>query len=286
MNNLQQLTSSPKAKALLCFCLALVFSVASLPAFLQLDSRADAYFKQAIVQAGMAYASVRLINASVSVIKESNLQIQPAGVGVSLAVGQVLDPLDDLAERVSDVLVMSIAALGLQKLFYELSLWLGSKLMVALLVLLGMSFLASSSRFILIRRGLFKLLLLTLVLRLFLPVSAVVNSYVEDGFFQPRIQSAQQALVIKSIPENSFVMPQSASGWGLVGSARQYVEEKSAQLSRVFDELLSNASLIIESLLVLMYLYITLFIVQIILLPLALFYILYRCSLLCFEAEK
>ena len=68
-----------------------------------LDEQADAYFRSAITKGGLSYATCRVINASVSIVEESSLHLQPAGVGVSLAVGQALDPLDDLTERVSDI---------------------------------------------------------------------------------------------------------------------------------------------------------------------------------------
>ena len=47
-----------------------------------LDDAADAYFRTAITKAGLSYATCRVINASVSIIEESSLHLQPAGVGV------------------------------------------------------------------------------------------------------------------------------------------------------------------------------------------------------------
>ena len=73
-----------------------------------LDQKADTYFSEAMTKAGLAYGVCRVINASVSVIKESQVQLEPAGLGVSLAAGQLLDPLDDMTERASDILVTAI----------------------------------------------------------------------------------------------------------------------------------------------------------------------------------
>lgn len=75
-----------------------------------------------MTKAGVAYGVCRVVNASVSAIKESQIQIEPAGLGVSLAVGQVLDSLDDMTERASDILVTAIVSLGIQKIVYELCL--------------------------------------------------------------------------------------------------------------------------------------------------------------------
>lgn len=86
-----------------------------------LDQKANAYFSETITQAGIAYGVCRVVNASVSVVKESQLQIEPAGIGVSLAAGQVLDPLDDMTERVSDILITAIISLGMLRVQNSLS---------------------------------------------------------------------------------------------------------------------------------------------------------------------
>ena len=99
-----------------------------------LDQKADTYFSGAITRAGLTYSACRVVNASVSVIKESQIQIEPAGLGVSLATGQVLDPLDDMTERASDILVTAIVSLGIQKIAYELSVAFAPVLMAVFLI--------------------------------------------------------------------------------------------------------------------------------------------------------
>ncbi len=73
-----------------------------------LDSTADSYFKDSITKAGVSYGVCRVINATVSVIQESSVQLEPAGIGLSLAVGQIIDPINDMAERLSNVLVKTL----------------------------------------------------------------------------------------------------------------------------------------------------------------------------------
>ena len=59
-----------------------------------IDTSTDTYFREAITKAGVAYATCRVINASVSIVKDSTLQLEPAGVGISLAVGQALGSVE------------------------------------------------------------------------------------------------------------------------------------------------------------------------------------------------
>ena len=71
---------------------------------------ADATFKRALVAFGVA----RGINAAISVLQESEVRVG-VGVGASVKPGQALDPVNDLVERFSWVmLVTSIAAFAVK----------------------------------------------------------------------------------------------------------------------------------------------------------------------------
>lgn len=91
--------------------------------FGSIDSASTKYIDDALIRAVSAYALSRSFNAVVSVFEESHLQIQPAGVGVSLALGEVLDPINDLVERFSWVMLASLTALGIQKALVVIGPW-------------------------------------------------------------------------------------------------------------------------------------------------------------------
>lgn len=85
-----------------------------------LDRAGEAYLDRVLGQAVAAYAIARGINAVISVAKGSEVSVEPLGVGVTLAVGQVLDPVDDLVERFSWVMLLATVALGVQRLLLTL----------------------------------------------------------------------------------------------------------------------------------------------------------------------
>lgn len=256
-----------------------------------LDGPADRYFEQTMTQAGLAYGTTRLINASVSVIMESNLQVQPAGVGLSLAVGQVLDPLNDMAERVSDVLVTAIVALGVQKLMYEICLlFVPAALLVVLLFILFCGF-SHHPLLHSFRRLLLRLSLALLVLRLFLPLSSMLNGWIYQHFFEAQITTVKQALNdesenIQGLADFSKQQQLSTdanraensrfwSQWlenSVVLETADFLEQKSHQIKQAFLSKQQYAATIIEHLLTLTYLYVGLFVIQVLLLPLAMFY--------------
>ncbi len=61
------------------------------------------------------YGVVRTLNAGLSMLQGTVMTLSMGG-GVQIAVGELLDPLNDLIERFSWVVMMAIASLGIQKI--------------------------------------------------------------------------------------------------------------------------------------------------------------------------
>lgn len=244
-----------------------------------IDNLADKYFKESITKAGLAYATVRVINATVSIIQESKLQLEPAGVGVSLAVGQVLDPINDMTERLSDILVFAITSLGVQKLSFEIAQSIFSPFLGIILLVFSALIWLRSEKLQQIQTLLFKLSLILLVARVCLPLSSLANEYLYTHFFAPKIESSRNALEL-GVKENESIgeinLPQSDGVFSALSNTKTFIELKSKQLKNALVYTMQNASLIIENLLALSFLYIGLFILQILLLPLGVFYLLYK----------
>ncbi len=72
----------------------------------------DRGFKRALV----TFAVARSLNGVISVAQGTEVAIQPAGIGINFTPGQILDPINDLIERFSWVMLASSTSLGIQKL--------------------------------------------------------------------------------------------------------------------------------------------------------------------------
>lgn len=94
-------------------------------------SNTDVTFKRALA----AFAISRGLNGVISVAQGTEIAIQPVGVGVTLTVGEILDPLNDLVERFSWLVLLACASLGTQMLLAEImgNLWLSTALTVTAL---------------------------------------------------------------------------------------------------------------------------------------------------------
>lgn len=88
----------------------------------------DKGFKRALV----TFAVARSLNGVISVAQGTEVALQPAGIGINFTPGQILDPVNDLIERFSWVMLASSTSLGLQKLLLSI---LSSTAFTALILL-------------------------------------------------------------------------------------------------------------------------------------------------------
>lgn len=250
-----------------------------------IDTNTDTYFSESMTQAGVAYGVCRVVNASVSTVKESKIQIEPAGLGVSLAAGQVLDPLDDMTERASDILVTAIVSLGIQKIAYELCVYFVPSLIgFAIIILFGMSF-VKGDRATTLRGLVINSIILLAVARLFLPTSSIINAYLQENYFLPQIIKVQNELSMNfpelerlkdmSMPEVDGVVETMKNGFDFVG-------EKTSDLGATLKAMIANMDNMVINLLKLSYLYVAIFIVQVIILPVCAFWFLTRTTNILF----
>lgn len=246
-----------------------------------LDKTADAYFQESILKAGVAYATCRVINASVSIIKESQLQLEPGGVGVSLAIGQALDPIDDMTERLSDILVTAIVSLGVQKLVYEMGVSMAPPIFGGILFFLSILIWFSNKRLGVIQKILIQSLLFIFIARIGLPVSSAANEFVHAHFFEAQISEAQSQLAVYADDFDTlkdFSFPKSDGFFGTIKNNALFLKEKSMAFSQALGVALRHMGNIIENLLKLTFLYVGIFIIQVIVLPLLAFWFLVKTA--------
>ena len=66
------------------------------------------------------YAVARGLNAVISVAQGTRVAVEPVGVGVEVAVGEALNPLQELVDQFSTAMLAAAAVLGLQILLMKL----------------------------------------------------------------------------------------------------------------------------------------------------------------------
>ena len=135
------------------------------------------------------YALARGLNALISVVQGTELAIEPMGVGVTLTPGQVLDPLNDLIEQVSFVLLMASASIGIQKILLSAGdvelfrgLIIGLILITTIVLWLG----RSNQR---LQTNMLRCVVILSILRLAVPITAVTANQVQNWLDNDREQA-------------------------------------------------------------------------------------------------
>ncbi len=146
------------------------------------DKIADNYLDDALAASATAYLAARGINATISVLQDIEFSV---GI-MSGSPGEMLDPLNDLIERFSSVMLFATASLGIQKVMLEISGWAAFKILILiLLTVLAIHYFYSQNCGKFIKQNMniiYKCLILLLALRFVVPLMAIASSYVENTF--------------------------------------------------------------------------------------------------------
>lgn len=62
----------------------------------------------------VSFATARTLNAVISVVQGTQVELQPGGVGMTFTPGQVLDPINDLVEQFSLLMLAASVSFGVQ----------------------------------------------------------------------------------------------------------------------------------------------------------------------------
>ena len=149
--------------------------------------KVDAGLKRALV----SFATARALNGVISVAQGTELSLQPAGVGATLAPGQLLDPVNDLVERFSDLMLGASVLFGAQKIL----LGVGSYWPISTMLTLA----ALAWAWLWLRRRpiepwLSRLLVLALMLRFAVPAVTLGTDLVWQQFLAEDYRVSQQAI--------------------------------------------------------------------------------------------
>ncbi len=150
--------------------------------FNPIDHRAEQYIDASLKKAMISFGITKAMNAVISFFQETTLVIQPLGVGVGVAAGQVLDPLNDMVERASWVFLASATSLGVQRIFLQINQWLAVSVLLNGFLICAL-FSVFVKRFVVDIPGtVFKLGLLILFVRCFIPFSYLINHHLYQTF--------------------------------------------------------------------------------------------------------
>jgi hypothetical protein len=160
-----------------------------------LDSRAQASADRVFHQALLTYAAVRTLDAAVSLAEGTEIALQPGGMGVTVSAGEVLEPIDDIVEQFSSVMLVSTTSLGVQSLLLRASAWGVITVLLIVFLVARVGTACFPDRFHpKVRRFVAGGTSLLLVCRFAVPVYALGSAVFFERFLQPSQVEAVQAI--------------------------------------------------------------------------------------------
>ncbi|MDH5471855.1 MAG: hypothetical protein OEY87_06635 [Gammaproteobacteria bacterium] len=178
-----------------------------------LDEQGKNYTEQGLKRALVTYALARGLNGVISVAQGTEIAVQPVGVGLTFAPGQILDPVNDLIERFSTVVLVSGASLGIQRMLIEITSWFWFSLLCSFMLFASVFMIWKHALYkTSYSRLLYKTTAILLLIRLSVPLIAVLNEGVYLLFLQSQYEESSTQLEtvsdnVNQLQQNS-VQPQ------------------------------------------------------------------------------
>ncbi len=247
-----------------------------------IDNQASAYFSVSIKEALASYAVVRVIDAVTTIIENSKTDIGILGNGENVATGEAVAPLDNIINNLSNIFLTSIIALNVEEMAYEIGKHFTPKvlgILLFILIPLILFRLNTASTLIL------DIIIFILIVRFFLPLSGIINNYLYTNYFTTKIESIKTDLQNLS---SGFKDLREISDFprfeyhGLLSSIKDianylkdlsiFVAKKTKEFSISTFNVIKNSPQIINDLIKLSAIYVAIFVIQVIILPLGTFW--------------
>jgi hypothetical protein len=254
--------------------LVVVLAIALASAWLKpLDVAATEQVDAGLKRALVSFATARALNAIISVAQGTDVAMQPGGVGVTFAPGQILRPLNELVGQFAELMLAASVAFGAMKVLISIGSHWGISMLLSA-VALG---------WLLIRwRGweapgwLATALLVLLLARFAVPLVTIGSDVVFHKFLSGDYAESQSAIE-GSAGQMAALNPPSngaTAGSGMTDRFRGWLSQGVDAVGGRLEKLKHSAGQVTEHIVKL----IVVFLMQTMVVPLFLFWALYRTA--------
>ena len=171
----------PKVIITVCLLLLAFFSVSKL-----FDTYGEQYTEEGFQRSLVAFAIAKTLNGAISVVQGTEVAVEPAGIGLILTPGQILDPVNDLIERFSWVMLICTTSLGIQSILLKIFSSYYFSIIVTVSLFMMVLFLWKYHKTSLsLRNILYRAIVFLVILRFFIPIMAITS----DGLYKAFLES-------------------------------------------------------------------------------------------------
>lgn len=160
----------------------------------QADDLGRAYAQETLARALVTFAIARTLNGVISTAQGTELSLEPGGVGVNFHIGEILDPINDLIERFSVVMLVSTSSLGLQNVLLAMTGWWGISALLSAAAIVALLTLWAPRSIPISARLAQRWLLIIALVRFAIPALMITSTLVFNTFLAEEHAAATQAL--------------------------------------------------------------------------------------------
>lgn len=164
-----------------------------------LDEKGAIATEEGLTRALVTFGVSRGLNGVISVVQGTEVAVEPVGIGMTFTPGQILDPVNDLVERFSTIVLVAGTAFGIQRVALEVSSaelysWITTALLIVVIVFVWgqgsvPKWLFSSA---------LKLTLVLVIVRFAVPVLAIAGDVFYQHFLEPQFTESSEQLNVTS----------------------------------------------------------------------------------------
>jgi hypothetical protein len=231
-----------------CLLLLAFFSVSKSMGIFSFDSYGEQYTEEGFTRSIAAFGIAKGLNGLISVVQGTEVAVEPVGVGVIFTPGQILDPVNDLIERFSWVMLICTTSLGIQSILLTMFSSSGFSVSVAAMLLLTVLFIwhqrSASTE---LKNILYRLAAFLIILRFFIPLMAITSdvlykAFLESTYIESTRQLEQSNTAIANLSENKKINKEATDkSWYDVMSSNIDSVISSIDVDRYYQQLKEEA---------------------------------------------
>ena len=199
-----------------------------------LDTHSSEQLDIALQRSLTTFAVARGLNGLVSVVQGTEVNLAPAGMGATFTPGELLDPVNDMVERFSWVMLMSSVSIGVQEVMLLIGKTALFKILFSLLALLLLLqlWIPKTRVFVSLNFNV-KLVLLLVLLRFSVPALVMVNELVYESVLSQQYEHSYEE-VVKTSDEVEEMVREVQKKKAKVTEERSFIER--FNVSRQYDD--------------------------------------------------
>lgn len=238
-----------------------------------LDGAASRHVDDGLKRALTTFGTARLLNAGLSLAQGTQIAVSPFGLGMTLSVGQLLRPVNELVSQFAELMLAASVAFGAMKLLILIGAHWTVSLALTLCVAGYMGVHWQGDR---AQGWIARVLATVLLFRFAIPLVSAGSGVAFDAFLHNDYASSQAAITASSgeVDALSPAFPKAAANPAVLDSIRGWAAASSDLVSRGYDRYRNVASALPEHIITM----IVVFVLQTLVLPLALLWALIRIT--------